>query len=139
MATWTANMASGDPDLDDVHEMIAASIDHALSAIERSSSSAPSELGAAFEAIVAHFREEEELMTRCAFPGAGEHRAAHALFISDLTKLRDLMEERGAGPPVSIWLSSRIRSWFQQHTRGPDMALARFAAARPAIAPQQDG
>lgn len=77
-----------------------------------------------------HFKREEELMTKHAYPGLKAHRREHydlMVQVADFqTRLRDGMAS------FSIELMSFLRDWLVTHIKGTDMGYRDFFLARGA-------
>jgi hemerythrin len=73
-----------------------------------------------------HFQAEESLMEQSQYPGFPEHRAIHAAFIEDLSKLRADLEGDSISTESTIKLLNGTYEWLRNHIKGTDQQLGAF-------------
>jgi hemerythrin-like metal-binding protein len=139
MSYWDASLATGNAEIDRVHQATLARMEEVLEAIADEDVPRTDRLLGELAAEVSHHFQEEEgeaggrLLTR-------EHREGHRLFVAELDRLRDAFARRGLGPALPLWMKSRIVNWFRFHIATHDIPLARALgrlgpAGAPAPAP----
>ncbi len=73
--------------------------------------------------VVEHFADEEELMVRSAYPGAGVHRSLHEHLATETTSL---VARYFNGEDVHLGeLASFVADWLREHIMQADMDLVR--------------
>ncbi len=87
-------------------------------------------LDALWEATVANFAFEEDLMAEHAYPEREAHRAAHHLFLQDLQALMRDLREKGLEERIAAWALQRLPDWLTFHIQTNDAPLALFAVRR---------
>ncbi len=126
LVTWSKDLEFGVPHIDDEHRRLMDLVNRVYAAVK--SEQDGKILTAAFEELrryaSQHFREEEEHMARIGFPGADVHRREHQVFIARLDGLAESFRtNKGAG---GIDVISLLGSWWQNHIRNSDAAVARY-------------
>jgi len=80
-----------------------------------------------------HFRREEELMERHAFPGREAHKAAHRYFVGEVDKLqRDL--DAGHAMMLRIDLILLLKEWLIEHIQSADKQYQPYMVGESATA-----
>ena len=131
---WTPALAVGVSAIDQQHKEL---FDHVAKLIDAMKNSDAAEVGRLMDFlgayVVEHFRMEEGLMQRYAYPDYALHRAAHERFVRDYGELRRKFESKGAMSFVTIQVKTWLGDWLAAHVSGTDMAFARWLqrAARP--------
>ena len=131
---WTPALAVGVSAIDQQHKEL---FDHVAKLIDAMKNSDAAEVGRLMDFlgayVVEHFRMEEGLMQRYAYPDYALHRAAHERFVQDYGELRRKFESKGAMSFVTIQVKTWLGDWLAAHVSGTDMAFARWLqrAARP--------
>ncbi|WP_462320665.1 bacteriohemerythrin [Halochromatium sp.] len=73
-----------------------------------------------------HFRHEERLMEKYAYPGLHEHRAEHQDLITGGKALQQQLRQSSASPtPQDI---AFLEHWLTGHIYGADMAMGTYLA-----------
>ena len=141
MSYWDASLATGNPEIDRVHEATLARMEEVLEAIADEDAPRTDRLLEKLAAEVSrHFQEEEsEAGARLL---SKEHVEGHRLFVAELERLRDAFARRGLGPALPLWMKSRVVNWFRFHIATHDIPLVRalgrlgpVGAPAPAAAP----
>ncbi|HUK65409.1 MAG TPA: bacteriohemerythrin, partial [Anaeromyxobacteraceae bacterium] len=73
-----------------------------------------------------HFRAEERFMESAAYPRAGEHRSAHELFASELSRRRADYQASGPVASAMVEIHEWLAAWLEDHVAGADGQLARY-------------
>ncbi len=71
-----------------------------------------------------HFRHEERLMVRHAYPGLDEHRAEHEELVASVKALQE--QRRGEGKGIGTADIEFLEHWLTGHILGLDMDLGAF-------------
>jgi len=131
LPVWNDEIATGYAPLDDDHRDVITVMETFLRAVE---SGARTELLPSFDAFIVrverHFAAEEALMGQLTDPSAGDHREAHASFLTHLRRTRDEQASRGVSEQLRQWAFGRCVTWFRFHIKAYDFGLARRAAER---------
>jgi methyl-accepting chemotaxis protein len=77
-----------------------------------------------------HFRAEEALMERCAFPERVEHQALHQAALERLARLQ--ADIGGMGASAAADLFEFASSWLSEHVQRQDRKIALYLAKRKA-------
>ena len=128
---WDPEMAVGVPLIDEQHRELFRRVNALLALMHRGHSRLETEHLLVFLAgyVVQHFKAEERLMERHAFPDAVHHRKAHADFAQKLDTLHQKFELHGSTCDLSIAVNRMVCGWLREHTGGADVALGRHLRA----------
>ena len=74
-----------------------------------------------------HFSDEENYMRSIQYPGYEEQKAAHALFIDKLAKLRMDYETSGGNLLVILNANQMVLDWLTKHISTMDKKIGDFA------------
>jgi len=76
--------------------------------------------------IQEHFKTEEEIQAKCAYPEIVEHKKLHAGFVERVISL--LQEDKRTGPSTELTgkVNKTLIGWFIQHIRTEDKKLALY-------------
>jgi hemerythrin-like metal-binding protein len=122
---------TGYPPMDQEHRSISV----LLAAVDTASGSggyqaAKEALVAAETALKAHFKHEEDLMAKHAYPNRERHKQAHDSYLVDVARSRDQLDkQRKVSSEFRRWASGRLLEWFAHHVMVNDVELGRFLAA----------
>ncbi|MDW8131606.1 MAG: bacteriohemerythrin [Bryobacterales bacterium] len=73
-----------------------------------------------------HFRQEEELMRRVAFPALERHRQAHEAFVA---RVQELVRRQAEGDTsVTVEAAHSLADWLSKHILGMDREYAPYMA-----------
>jgi hemerythrin len=119
--TWTPEMSVGVGALDDDHKVLIGIINelHDGIAAGHKKEILASVLDHLVEYTKFHFAKEEELLAKCDYLAAPNHKMEHASFVSRLINL----QERAMKAPVAMLdleLMSFLRNWLVTHIQGSD-------------------
>lgn len=86
---------------------------------------------------VEHFRCEEELMDKYAYPAKAAHKQKH----DELTKeVKELVEKFRTGKAVlTMTLSNFLAKWLRQHIKEDDMTFVKYVQSRSQSAAAKSG
>jgi hemerythrin len=128
---WTPALAVGVSAIDQQHKEL---FDHVAKLIDAMKNSDAAEVGRLMDFlgayVVEHFRMEEGLMQRYAYPDYALHRAAHERFVRDYGELRRKFESKGAMSFVTIQVKTWLVEWLTAHVQGTDLLLGRWLQKR---------
>ena len=129
LAEWDDSLSVGVPEIDQHHRETFDLVNTLFSQMmkgegERAVSATVAKLGIG---IMAHLREEEEVMARHAYPGLARHRQDHEAFGRRFEEI-----QRGGtnGQLTTIALLEFTADWVSKHIMQYDRALAEFTKAR---------
>ncbi len=131
-AEWTPELTVNDELLDAQHVEIFRRLADASSALERTRVEAESAVAAFADVLLSHVASEEQLMEETLYPERVRHRSAHEMFVSDFTRMRAELAEKGPTPLVAEWLRVRIPEWLRFHIRVNDAPFGEYLARRRA-------
>lgn len=127
---WDPGLAIGVPSIDAQHRELFHRIDRLLEAAATRTTA--TEVGALLDYlgdyVREHFRTEEELMERLAFPGRAEHGAEHLAFARELVGLREEHAREGGSAALVVRVTSRATGWLRDHIYRADKQLGAFVA-----------
>lgn len=75
-----------------------------------------------------HFREETAKMSDTGYPGLAGQHTAHAGFLKDFERLKDLVDERGPDRDAIMMTKRAMIQWLINHIRQMDKTFAEFLA-----------
>ena len=78
---------------------------------------------------VTHFKEEEKLMQRVAYPDYLKHREKHQAFAAEVAKLKEQLRTVGATQALVSTMTMFITNWLVEHISTMDRAIGRFVNA----------
>jgi methyl-accepting chemotaxis protein len=74
-----------------------------------------------------HFRHEEEVMDSHRCPVSGHNKAAHAQFLSDYTKLAEMVKSNGPTTQAVLQIKQLLGNWLNKHICSVDTNLRKCA------------
>jgi len=123
--SWVPELATGNREVDRQHQRLFKLFGDLHEAIGLRAGQG--EVGRVLSALaaytMAHFRMEEELMTRAGYPGLGAHQAAHTVMRIQVENLVDQYKARGMDPTSLLQV---LGQWLVGHVLTEDKAMARF-------------
>lgn len=133
---WTEKMSVGYAAIDQQHQELFRRFDDLLEACQQCKGKERVEalLGFLDTYVITHFREEERLMDRHAYPGAEEHKAEHRYFIGRLNAMKEDLKTRGPSSELVITTNQTLLNWIIRHIKQIDVQLGAFLKARAKIA-----
>jgi len=118
--TWNESLRVGDDRIDAQHQSFFRMVAEASEAVERGSLDG---LGRNLNFLAAyavmHFRDEEDLMAACAYPGLVEHRKVHRQFVA---RVAGLLKAHDADPTAvtAQQILPLMHDWLVFHIQGMD-------------------
>lgn len=123
---WTPKYSVGSTVLDQQHKVLFSLINQLHAAMLRGGRD--EDVQRIFPELLSytesHFKEEEAMLSRIAYPRLAQHRLQHASFVE---KVRDLNAKLLAGEfKVSIYLLGFLKAWLSEHILGTDQQYVAF-------------
>jgi hemerythrin len=130
---WTEKMAVGHEIIDRQHRELFRRFDDLIEACRQANGKERIEelLGFLDSYVVTHFRDEERMMERCAYPGAAEQKAQHRYFIGRLDELKADLKEKGVSTHLVISTNQILLKWIIQHIKNVDVQFGAFLKTHP--------
>ena len=121
---WDASLETGNPKIDEQHQALIEAFNQLQAAIERGRAREEVSRTLMFltNYTVAHFRMEEELMDRGAYPDAGRHKRLHHGLVVSLSELMKHYAQGAASLTVNTM--QFLEGWLVEHIQGEDRRLA---------------
>ena len=128
MGYWNDSLLVGDSMIDDQHRKLVGSIEKLMDACKNGK--AKDEIGRLLNYTVTlikeHFRDEENLQERCAFPGLATHKRLHAQFIMSIDTLHNEFKQTGPNVAMTGKLSVALADWFINHIVAEDKKVGEY-------------
>jgi len=130
---WTEKMAVGHPIIDQQHQELFRRFDELMEACRQARGKERIEalLGFLDSYVATHFREEERLMDRHAYPGAEAHKGEHRYFTDRLDALKANLREEGIATGLVISTNQTLLNWIIQHIKNIDVQFGAYLKAHP--------
>ena len=123
---WSDKLSVGIKSIDDQHKKLVSMVNELHDAMSERKGSEVLEgiLSRLIDYTKSHFKTEEDLMQKHAYPGFVAHKSAH----SQLTeKALDLQLDLKAGKAaLSIQVFGFLKAWLVNHIQGEDMKYGPF-------------
>lgn len=125
MLKWSDELSIGVAEVDRQHREL---IEHLNSLIEACNKGKGKEVVGDLmrfldEYIVAHFRAEEELQRRYAYPSYEQHKDQHEEFLKSFQALKEQYGASGATLPLVISINRTVVGWLIDHVSKTDRAM----------------
>jgi hemerythrin len=123
---WQESFAVGVAEIDEQHRRLITAIGDFYTGLQynHSQEALTKLLRFLIDYIDMHFKTEEALMERHAYPGLAEHRAQHRGFVS---RVSQMSERYLAGKLLlSLEVTGFLRQWLTEHILHTDRDLGRF-------------
>jgi hemerythrin len=125
---WTPNLAVGIEQIDNQHKELYRCVNQLLDACTQGKGRQV--LGEAVDFleqyVITHFRDEEALMQRFAYPKFNEQKTAHNLFINKIAEIKKTFEKEGASINVIVITNQTVVEWLNNHIIKMDTQLGAF-------------
>jgi diguanylate cyclase (GGDEF)-like protein/hemerythrin-like metal-binding protein/PAS domain S-box-containing protein len=76
-----------------------------------------------------HFRDEENLMRQCAYPGYETQSIAHSRFVAHVRGVKERVEAKNVTTDLLVDLTAEMHRWFVDHIAGMDRPLGDYLAS----------
>jgi hemerythrin len=73
-----------------------------------------------------HFRTEEEIMKRYAYPDYRTHIEQHDIFFGSLAEIQNELEENGHSSSVVLRINAKLVNWLIDHIMKTDKKLGGY-------------
>ena len=77
-----------------------------------------------------HFTYEEKLQEFNNYPGLGDQRKQHALFLADLAELKEKLEADGPNRELAITAKGKLIRWLSHHIKSMDKEFVDYLKAK---------
>jgi hemerythrin-like metal-binding protein len=130
LITWKPELATGHETIDEQHQSLIDAFNRLHTAMKQGKGK--DELGSILvflkDYTVSHFKMEEGLMDRSAYPGATMHKAIHRELVNQVA---DLVErfQKGTGV-LTLQVMDFLEKWLTDHIQGEDKMLAEHLRKR---------
>lgn len=126
LIVWDKRLESGNPKIDEQHKSLVEAYNRLHSAMKQGKGR--EEVGKILvflkDYTVSHFKMEEELMDRHAYPGASKHKTIHHDLV---VQVADLVEKYQQGATaLTIPVMNFLEDWLTKHIQSEDFQLANF-------------
>lgn len=129
----SSELSVGHGMLDAHHDVLLARIDELARQVEADDAAgAATSLATLWDEMVVHFAAEDALMEEHAYPERVAHRRAHHLFLEDLKRLAQDVQEHGITAEIAEWAQQRMPDWVKFHIQANDAPLAQYVVRRTA-------
>jgi methyl-accepting chemotaxis protein/hemerythrin len=128
---WDESLSVGVAEIDDQHRHLLALINDLYESMVQGKEKMPLEkiIGELEDYTIYHFAEEEEEMTRNAYPDLEPHRRQHAHFREMVSRFKnDILNEK-ASLEQDILLY--LKEWVKMHISSSDKKYAAWHKAQP--------
>jgi len=126
MSSWNDSLLIGVRLIDNQHRELIDRIDKLLHACHLGKGSAEVEETLRFVVsyIRKHFKDEEELQAKYAYPDMVEHKKLHAEFIVSVVDLVQEFQNTGTNTELTGKVNRTLIEWLFRHIRSEDKKLA---------------
>jgi len=128
MINFTADLEVKVPNIDNQHKELFKRINDltALGAKSVSKDETDKTIKLLGDYIIKHFRDEEELQKRYAYPKYEWHREQHKIYIDSFNKLKAEYDKNGPSTAFTLQLNKSIIDWIVKHIKHVDVELGKF-------------
>ena len=127
MSYWKDSLLIGVSQIDDQHRKLIEAIDQLMESCRQGKGRAA--VGSTLQFTIAyvkvHFRDEERLQTKYAYPDMVAHKKLHARFIEDISGLQREFEETGPSITLTGKLNKTLVDWLIKHISTEDKKIGK--------------
>ena len=125
MTYWDDSLLIGFPLIDDQHRKMVEMIDRLMLACEeeKGKTEIGRALGFTVNYVKEHFRDEESLQERYAYPGINAHKRLHAQFAMKVSEIVKEFDRLGPVPSLVKKLNGALVEWLILHISVEDMKI----------------
>jgi len=124
--TWDARLETKHPKIDEQHKALIQAFNELHAAMKQGKGK--DEVGRTLlflkDYTVTHFKMEEDLMAKSAYPKAQRHQELHREFVKQAEALVDQFNKGTA--LITLPVMNFIEGWLIEHIQGEDFRLAEF-------------
>jgi len=127
---WDNSYSVGNYTIDTQHQQFIAIINELYESFVDQTTAKKMEtiLGELIDYSHYHFRTEEELLNKYAYPEAEDHAAKHAEFT---IKIKEFLDDfRSGRSSLTFQLMNFLRNWLLNHLRGEDQKFAPYIKSK---------
>lgn len=132
MSYWKDSLKIGVEAIDVQHRKLVMAIDDLMDACAKGQGRNKVEETMRFvvDYTKEHFRDEEVLQAKYAYPGMAAHKQLHAQFIQNMAKLD--AELRQAGPSIALTanINKTLVNWLIKHISSEDKKLGEYIKSK---------
>ena len=125
MSSWNDSLLIGIKLIDEQHRELIGRMDKLMDACRHGKGHDEVEetLKYVVSYVKEHFKDEEALQAKYAYPGMVEHKKLHAGFVDSVVNL--LQEDKKTGPSTELTahVNKTLIGWFITHIRNEDQKL----------------
>ena len=128
LINWTSDLAVGHEEIDKQHRQLFKAANALAEAMwdGKGREEVKKTIDFLADYVIFHFKDEEEVMLKHAYPGYAAQRQAHEKFLSDITELKTKYESAEASSALTIEVLTNACDWFRGHIRQMDILLGDF-------------
>ena len=125
MTYWKDSLLVGVYQIDSQHRKLVAAIDRLMDACMQGQGrdTIGQTLNYTLSYTKEHFRDEELLQAKYAYPGLSAHRQLHASFVANITALVQEFEQTGPNISLAAKLNKTLIDWLIRHISTEDKKL----------------
>ncbi|MBS3872751.1 MAG: hemerythrin family protein [Firmicutes bacterium] len=125
---WSSDLSVGVAEVDNQHQEIIERLNILIDACNKGKGKA--EVGSLINFLdgytVEHFKMEEELQRKYAYPDYTAHKSEHDNFLRTLNALKVQFSESGATLPLTIQINRTVVAWLIDHVTKTDKAMGAY-------------
>lgn len=128
LINWTSDLSVGYEQIDDQHRQLFKAANSLAEAMwdGKGVEEVKKTIDFLADYAVFHFRDEEDVMLKHAYPGYTAQKQAHEKFLSDITELKKKYEAVEVSSALTIEVLTNACDWFRGHIRQMDKLLGDF-------------
>ena len=123
---WDKKLETGNAQIDEQHKALVDALNNLHAAMKQGKGKDEVAKILVFlrDYTVSHFKMEEGLMDRSAYPAAASHKKIHADLVSQVADLVDRFEKGTTA--LTLPVMNFLEDWLTKHIMGEDFRLAEF-------------
>jgi len=125
---WTPKLAVGVDQIDEEHRELFDRVNRLLEAMQASKAKEELQplIGFLADYVNVHFSGEQALMHAHRYPGAPEHLAQHAFFVTEFKAMAVEVQRSGPTALMTIKLNKLLCDWLRDHVSSTDRKFGEF-------------
>jgi hemerythrin len=126
--TWKDSFSIGIPEIDKQHKELCDQIDKLFDACSKGKGADEVQKVLNFleQYTVRHFADEEAYQLKIKYPKFQQHKAKHADFVNQVTKLKKEALAGGVNIAMVIKVNQTISAWLVEHIKNTDSDLKNY-------------
>lgn len=128
LINWTSDLSVGYETIDDQHKQLFKAANALAEAMwdGKGKEEVKKTIDFLGEYAIFHFKDEEDVMLKHAYPGYPAQKQAHEKFLKDITDLQTKFEAAEVSSALAIEVLTNACDWFRGHIRQMDKLLGDF-------------